>query len=141
MTALRRVRLTPKWTSLLDYLQLECLPDDVPCPYKAGDRWWVAFDGDAPVAFAGARPSGTPGYWYLCRAGVIPSARGQGLQKRLIRVRTAAAKAAGATAVITDTRSGNCASSNSLIGEGFRTYMPARRWALPDSIYWKKDLK
>lgn len=141
MIRMRRVPLTPKWQGLLDYLQLACLPGDDPCPYKDGDCWWIAFADELPVAFAAVRPTGTPGVWYLCRAGVIPTARGQGLQKRLIRVRLLAAKAAGASAVVTDTRPNNCASSNSLIAAGFRTYNPATRWACDDSIYWRKELQ
>lgn len=140
MIRLRRVKPAGKWASLLDYLQLECLPEDALCEYKAGDLWWIAFNGDQPVGFAGIRPLENVGLWYLCRAGVIPSARGQGLQKRLIRVRLAGAKAAGGVLAISDTEKGNCASSNSLIAAGFRTYTPQYQWALPTSIYWRKTL-
>jgi GNAT superfamily N-acetyltransferase len=141
MIRLRPVPTTPKWRGMLDYLQLACLPGDDPCGYKPRDLWWIAFDAGTPVAFAGVRPTAyNPSIWYLFRAGVIPSARGNGLQKRLIRVRLAGAARLGADMVVTDTRASNCASANSLIAAGFRTYNPASRWALPDSVYWRKKL-
>jgi GNAT superfamily N-acetyltransferase len=139
MIRARRVAVTPKHRSLLDYLQLECLPGDDPCPYKDADVWFIAYAGTVPVGFAGIRPlPSDPSCWYLCRAGVIPAARGQGIQKRLIRRRLEAARKAGAAWVVTDTRASNCASSNSLIREGFTTYNPHTRWACVDSIYWRR---
>lgn len=125
----------------LDALQRDCLPHDEPCEYKPRDVWHVAFDGALPVGFCCVRPtSSTPSIWYLARAGVVPEARGRGLQKRMIRTRLSAAKRAGASSVVTDCTLDNAASANSLIACGFRVFTPRYRWALPRSIYWRKKL-
>lgn len=109
--------------------------------FSTGD-WWVAFDEEQPVAFAGMRPSSR---WektgYLCSSGVLPSARGRGLQKVLIRKRVARAKEYGWHTVITDTMSDNAASMRSLISCGFRPYIPAVRWGTEYSVYWKRGVE
>jgi len=139
---IRLKRIDPaKSREVLDYLQVTCLPGDEPCEYKPADQWVIAMDGDIPVAFGCVRPTpNDPGTWYLARAGVIGSARGKGLQKRLIRWRVSAAKAAGATLIVTDCTNDNAASANSLIRAGFRVYDPQTAWAMPTSIYWRLDL-
>lgn len=136
MIRLRRVNPLGRWQDILGILQAECLPADVPYPYKDRDLWWVATDDGEPVGFAVVSPL-SHGLWYMSRAGVVPSARGHGLQKRLIRVRLRAARSAGAAMVITDCTAANVASANSLIACGLRPYTPAHKWALPDSIYWR----
>lgn len=119
-------------------LQKECLPGDEPLDARKGD-WWVAEMDGEPVAFACLRPDRSdPATGYLARAGVLPKARGQGLQKRLIRVREARAKALGMKVVVTDTANFNVASSNSLIACGYKLYQPANRWGFADANYWKK---
>lgn len=125
--------------AVLERLQRECLPADVPARASRG-WWWLAVDDDgAAVAFAGLRAVASwPGCVYLCRAGVLPSHRGQGLQRRLIRARLAKARAMGATTAITDCTARNFPSARNLIACGFRPYWPERPWALPDSIYWTR---
>jgi GNAT superfamily N-acetyltransferase len=119
------------------WLQHETLPMDDPLPADEG-HWWIAYQGGNPVAFASLKEL-ADGVCYLSRAGVLPHARGKGLQKRLIRTRIRHAKRVGADTVVTDT-SENPASANSLIAEGFRMYSPELRWALPTSAYWVRKL-
>ena len=120
-------------------LQAECLPNDVPCSIIAG-HWWIAYQADTPVAFAGMVASQR---WsdtgYLCRAGVVPAHRGRGLQKRLIAVRMNKARRLGWKWLITDTRD-NPASANSLISAGFRMYQPRDPWGWDDAVYWRRKL-
>lgn len=125
----------------LMWLQRVVLPHDEPREIK-GDEWWIAYQDDNPVGFASLRILPTDDgavVGYLSRAGVLPKARGQGIQHRMIRARLKFAKEAGASAVITDTAD-NPASANSLIAAGFRMYHPSQRWALPNSTYWLKKL-
>lgn len=134
---LRRVQPT-KWRETLDKLQAECFPYDTPCAYLPNDLWWIAFDGEQAVGFCAVRPSlNYPDTWYLCRAGVLSSHRGRGLQKRMIRARVAAARRAGASAVITDCTVENCPSANSLIACGFRLFRPPNKWATAAANYWR----
>lgn len=125
--------------SVLRALQRQALPEDKPVATHAG-WWWLAFDGKEPVAFAGLSPSSQ---WhatgYLCRAGVLESHRGKGLQKRLIQVRAAHARRLGWQWLVTDTRR-NPASANSLIACGFRMYEPSNPWSFRDAVYWRLRL-
>ena len=79
------------------------------------------------------------GEGYLARAGVLPEFRGQGLQKRLIKVREEFAREHGMPALICDTCD-NPASANSLIACGFKMFQPQEPWGLPRSVYWRKFL-
>lgn len=122
----------------LPYLQESCLPGDDPRDFSK-DTVWIGTDASGlDVAFCSLRPL-DDGQWYLSRAGVIPSARGAGLQKRMIRlrIRHVRCKAPGAM-LITDTALDNHASSNSLMACGFQLYEPHTRWAFDNGLYWRR---
>lgn len=87
---------------------------------------------DQPVGFAGYElmPDGGGLTANLTRAGLLPIARGGGLQKKLIQARLRHAKRQGATYAITYVASWNCASLNNLIKCGFSFYIPA---AIPEA--------
>jgi len=140
MNPIRIVPVDNAYKSLAD-LQRTCLPGDEPEATQNG-WWWLAVNKDGQeVGFAGMRPSDR---WqqtmYLCRAGVLPEYRGQGIQKRLIRARLAKARALGNTHAITDCTTENPASARSLIAAGFRPYWPQVPWGLSHSIYWIRKL-
>jgi len=92
----------------------------------AATDWWVAMDGDVPVGFAGVRMLPAEGKAFLALAGVTAVARGKGLQKRLIRVRTRHAKRHLAPRCYTYVKSTNHASMRSLISCGFKPYYTAK---------------
>lgn len=126
-------------SELLYKLQKECLPYDKLYDVSQG-AWWVAYKNDRPVGFAGiVRSSRWCDTGYLCRSGVIRSARGQGVQKRLIRVRQLYAKKMGWAWLITDTYH-NPPSSNSLISCGFKLFEPTLPWGAKGTLYWRKHL-
>jgi GNAT superfamily N-acetyltransferase len=129
----------PATAALLQYLQLQILPHDIPQDVHVG-YWWVAYDKDLPVAFALLMPSVQ---WsdtgYLSRSGVLSSYRGKGLQKRLVRVRERKAKKLGWKWLISDTNL-NPPSSNNLITCGYRIFQPSSPWGFETAIYWRKAL-
>jgi GNAT superfamily N-acetyltransferase len=130
----------PKTRKLLCALQTSCLPGDT--VYETTNGWWyVAYDENmVPVGFAGVVPSlrwGDCGY--LCRAGVLPSHRGHGLQKKLIRARVKKARQLGWNWLVTDTYE-NPASSNSLISTGFKLFDPTKPWGANKTLYWRLKL-
>lgn len=128
-----------RFAAMLHWLQLEALPYDTPMATDEG-HWWVAFDGTLPVAFAGVKGSeSVPGAAYLCRAGVLPSHRGLGLQRRLIAVRERKSRKLGYAALVTDTFD-NSHSSNNLIAAGFRQWAPPVRYGAEGTNYWRKNL-
>jgi GNAT superfamily N-acetyltransferase len=127
----------------IDSLVAECFkPSDF-----IGDRlpktrtgyWWVAFDRKVPVAFACLRPSIR---WeqtgYLALVGVVPAARGNGFQRRLILKRVAHARSLGWHTVLSDTSNDNVPSMRSLIACGFRPYIPRVKWSVEGAVYWKR---
>lgn len=125
----------------LSVLQKKCLPYDTPYDTNFG-YWWITYDAlNLPCAFAGLVSSVR---WldtgYLCRSGVLPSHRGQGLQKRLIRARVRQARALGWKWLITDTHE-NPASANSLIACGFKLFEPTKPWGAKQTLYWRLNLK
>jgi GNAT superfamily N-acetyltransferase len=131
----------PKVAELLIYLQKTCLPADKVYEVSRG-FWYVAYslNGEA-IGFAGVVPSTR---WsdcmYFCRAGVVYSHRGKGIQKRLIRARVRKAKSLGMNWVVTDTYD-NPASANSLISTGFKMFEPSEPWGVKKTLYWKYQIK
>ena len=123
--------------ALIEWLEAQCFPVDEAVEDKEDIVWWmVTDDTERPVAYAGLKGN------YLCTCGVLPSARGKGLQKKLIRARVRQAKKHGVPLVITYTVHDNPASMNSLITCGFKTYEPDYAWAgRKNVVYFFKDLK
>jgi len=122
------------------YLQNKCLPHDEPIEIDRG-HWWVATTKEGkPVGFAGLIRSY---HWvnagYMCRAGVIPSYQGYGLQKRLIQARVRKARSLNWEWLVTDTTD-NPASANSLIAMGFKLYEPSKPWGFKNSLYWRLNV-
>lgn len=107
---------------LIRELDALCLPEDAPMAQDTLDHslWWVGrLEGTGePVAYAGLY-TGMESEAWLVRAGVLPVARGCGLQRRLIGVRLRAARAAGYGKVATYTVAYNVRSQRSLIHCGF----------------------
>lgn len=101
--------------------------------------WWIVYDdAGKPVGYAGVCPSHQwQGYGYLCRAGVMPTARGHGLQKRLLRVRERYAKRIGWHGLLTDTTD-NVYSANNLAKAGYGMYEPTSPWGMAHTLYWRK---
>lgn len=120
-------------------LQRETFPRDTKAPCSEG-YWWLAFDKDNPVAFACMTDVKTWDHTgYISRVGVLPSHRGKGLQKRLMRACERKARALGWKRMISTTLN-NPPSANNFIALGYRTYEPASRWGWTETIYWLKDL-
>lgn len=120
-------------------LDKKCFPHDDP-PYTEGRWWWIAWDDEGnPAGYAGITPMHDKTV-YLCRAGVLPKYRGMGLQKKLIKVREAAAIRAGFTHAVTDCSKDNYKSLSNLIKCGYQLYNPEYVWSFPSSFYFQKRL-
>lgn len=120
-------------------LQRACLPHDSLYMPDEG-VWWIAYHRRTPVGFACLVPSlQIPDGVYLSRAGVVPYARGHGIQRRLVRARLAWAKREGYNWAVSDTTD-NGPSANNLIACGFRLYTPGIPYSFARALYWKKKL-
>lgn len=137
---------------LIDEMDRVCFPQDA----RLGEdlvesTWWVARLNGKPIGYAGMllqseeRKPGDGLYKaYLNRAGVLPEARGGGLQKRLIRARCAHAAKSGSLRAYTYVWAANIGSMNSLISCGFRPYFFERQQTVTGAtasfIYFQKQL-
>lgn len=120
-----------------------CFPHDDRIS-TADSLWWIVWHREQPVAYAGLRlckDEHNLGLAFLCRVGVVPDHRGRGLQKRLIRTREAAARRLAVTELVTYCVPWNCASINSLIATGYRTYRPTTKYGGAGAIYFRKPLR
>lgn len=123
---------------LFERLFKQVLPSDA-LP-RATERW-IARDADgAPVGFASAFCD-SAGNVFLSSAGVLPRARGAGLQRRLIRVRVNWARSIGAPKVYTYTVLKNYPSMISLIKAGFELYTPYYAYAGADAHYFLLNIR
>lgn len=136
--AIRRVDAkTLTGASTLAWLHMKTFPEDLHPSTDVG-WWWVAYEGENPVAFAGLQAQEGVG-GYLVRCGVLKSHRGRGLQGKLLRLREAKAKSLGFKSVTTTTYA-NPASSNNLIAAGYRMYSPENPTGTEGTNYWIKKL-
>jgi GNAT superfamily N-acetyltransferase len=104
---------------------------------------WIARVEGKPVAFGAMRAceaEANKGLVLFTRAGVLPVWRGKGIQKRLIRLRVRKAKSLGYETAVAYVMGMNCASSNALIGCGFRLYHPSDLYAGYRAVYLRKQL-
>ena len=77
---------------------------------------------------------------FMSSSGVLHSARGAGLQLKMIRVRERAARKYGYEQVISYTKIDNISSSRNLQKAGYSLYLPEDEYADKDCLYWIKDL-
>ncbi len=104
-------------------------------------QMWLLWESDTPVGFCTARTVlGDPQTVFLSRSGILPIARGKGLQRRMIDVRLRWAREIGATTVVTYVLYDNWASLINLIKKGFKFYSPGYRWAGKDVHYLMREL-
>jgi hypothetical protein len=118
-----------------------------------GSHWFIGWDGDKPVCYAGWRPhfDSTELHFrqplgFLYRGGVLECARGHGYQKELIRVREEGMRAQGIATSITYTDPLSIGSMKNLMACGYEPYLADKTTALysMDAVYrfvhWRKDL-
>lgn len=128
-----------KYALTIRKMQEDTFPSD---EKVSGDEgfWWLAFDGPTPVAFCGmTHVESWPYTGYISRVGVLPSHRGKGLQKRLMRACERKAKELGWARLISSTYN-NPPSTNNFIALDYKAYEPEARWGADGTNYWLKDL-
>jgi len=114
-----------------------CMPGD---DFDLAGQLWVCHDEThTPVAFCAARKLTTEPGVFFNRAGVLPCANGQGLQRRMIHARLRWCKEIGAKYAITYTLYNNHASIVNLLKCGFKFEAPAWKWG-GAAHYFVKDI-
>lgn len=103
--------------------------------------WWLVHCGIELVGFTGVIPFipfSRAGYYK--RAAVLKEHRGQGLQRKMMAVREAKARAdTDWTYVYSDCNYQNVASANNFIRAGFLLVEVERPWE-PNALFWRKKL-
>lgn len=124
---------------LLTALHTLTFPSDtVPAWKQVGMAWITKDDANEPVGFLYAEPM-ADGSLYFSRVGVMPAARGHGIQRALMSRMYARAKREGYKTLISTTYQ-NPPSANNFVREQWMTYLPAAPWGAADTIYWFKEL-
>jgi hypothetical protein len=122
-----KLRRVPHNHPALRALHDACFVDGEYKPTWSAGTWWIVWLGDKPVAFAGVTKKAKRRTWELSRSGVVKSARGLGLQRRLIRARERFVRSHDPGArIVSYTMGGNVPSSNNLFACGYRLYDPGR---------------
>lgn len=124
---------------LLTALHILTFPSDASPNWKiSGMAWITKDDNDEPVGFLYAEPM-ADGSLYFSRVGVMPAARGRGIQRALMLRMYARAKREGYKTIVSTTYQ-NPPSANNFVREQWMTYLPAAPWGASDTIYWYKEL-
>lgn len=112
-----------------------------------GDRFydeyfaaWVVENAKGKVVGFCLLGEWSPGVAFLARAGLLEKARGQGLHKRLIRVRERLARQLGYESMSTYTAIESVSSSLNLERAGYRLYTPNDAPFPGNWLYWTKEL-
>lgn len=113
-----------------------CFPGD---DWEEGDAYWILRDELEPKGFCAARKVPLENVVFLVRAGILPSARGAGLQRRMIRTRIQWARKEGCAAAITYTGYNSYDSIVNLLRCGFRFYAPEYAWAGRNYHYFIRE--
>ena len=103
------------WYRGLDAL---CFPVDTPFLNGPQYHWWVMYDEERPIGFAGLYVDGNEAHF--CRAGVIAAKRGLNYQRDLIKARIAWCRRHGIKTIRTYTALDNHPSRKNLRACGFR---------------------
>ena len=120
-------------------MQQETFPNDEKVSADEG-FWWFAYDGKTVVGFCGmTHVESWPYTGYISRVGVLPSHRGKGLQRRLMRACERKARDLGWGRLISSTYN-NPPSTNNFILLGYKAYEPTIRWGADGTNYWIKEL-
>ena len=137
---------------VIEAMDTLCFPGGPEAKVRIHQVWWIGVDeDDQPVCYVGATPWDfkEEKYLYLHRTGVLPVARGLGLQKRMIHLVLRHAKKEGYPEVVSYTAHDNIYSANNFIRTGFTLWEPAT-WggerdplAVTDDtgwLFWRKEL-
>src|SRR5215475_4721681 len=113
-----------------------CFPLDTPAVFAAAYCAWKTVEHDGVAV----------GFHY--RGGVLADYRGQGLQRRMLRLREDEMRQQGLAKAVTYTDADGAASMRNLIAEGYRPYVPTPittlsglgRLGRVGFVHWEKKL-
>lgn len=135
---------------LINFMDRQLFPLDVPPDFPSAN-WFVMREDDVLAGFCSWKmvehAGSTVGFHY--RAGVMPTFRGRGLQKRMIEFRENEMRKEHLKDAVTYTDADNAASMRSLLKCGYLPYTPTEQTCLSGGlarlgragfVHWKKTL-
>jgi len=133
-------RATPDDIEAIEAADRVCFPFDKPYMF-AWDKnaSWVAHDKEELVGYLSAHPLRN-GIWFFSRVGVMPSHRGQGLQRKLMTVMERHGRREGWREVVTYTVGRNGYSTANILEAGYRTYEPRKSYVGFQVVHLRKKL-
>lgn len=144
-------RATADDSDLLEEMDRACFPDDKLYGLFRWDRGvaWVAFEGDSqhhyteprPTGYIAAHPMPQRGVWFFSRVGVMPYARGGGLQRRLMATMERHGRREGWRRLVTYTAGFNGYSTENILRCGWCTYRPRKSFVGYAVVHLFKDLR
>lgn len=143
-------RATADDADVLEEMDRHCFPGDHPYGLFRWDRGvcWIAVEGDRNHHYTEPRPQGyiaahpmARGRWFFSRVGVMPAARGAGLQRRLMAVLERYGRRQGWRELVTYTAGFNGYSTENILRCGWRTYEPRRSYVGWDVVHLRKRLR
>lgn len=109
-------------------------------PPLASKYWWVAYEFGKPIGFAHmCQSTYYPKSGYFARVGVLPGWRGQGLQRRFMKIMENTARREGWEAIYSDTRKAPHSAAN-IKAAGYVPFSPEVPWGYKGVKYWVKHL-
>ena len=94
---------------------------------------------DIPVAYLSAHPLRN-GVWFFSRVGVMPSHRGQGLQRKLMTAMERHGRKEGWREIVTYCVGRNAHSIANILEAGYRTYEPRKSYVGWQCVHMRKRL-
>jgi len=126
---------TPKLLRVVDRIDKVCLPGDHIDFSLDYQIFFLVQDQGKFLAYGAIELLND--HWLLCGAGVLPEARGRGIQRLLIQARLKYAMANRADLPVHSyTIPMNSHSINNLIAEGFRSFAPVKPRYGKNTSYW-----
>ena len=139
-------RATPDDIDAIEEADRVCFPHDAPYPVEwSKNVSWVAYEtnpvtkAEELAGYLSAHPI-RRGVLFFSRVGVLPWARGYGLQRKLMAALEKHARAEGYRELVTYTVGRNGYSTANILAWGYRTYEPRKSWVGYEVVHLKKRL-
>lgn len=142
-------RATKDDADALEAMDRVCFPHDHPYGLFHWDKGvcWIAIQGSSgefysdplPIGYIAAHPI-RRGVWFYSRVGVMPSARGVGLQRKLMATLEKHGRREGWREIVTYTVGRNGFSTANILAAGYRTYEPRKSYVGFQVVHMRKRL-
>lgn len=134
-------RATPDDIESIEAADRVCFPGDKPYFFTWDKNVsWVSIEGEELQGYLSAHPL-RHGVWFFSRVGVVPAARGLGLQRKLMAVMERHGRREGWREIVTYTVGRNGFSTANILAAGFRTYEPRKSYVGWECVHMRKRLQ